>query len=82
MADDTKYTMLLDEGAKLEVDRLQRVYSLETLETKADVYDLGLRVLLWMTQQQVQGREFGCYSEEEFRPLILPVTLDKNKWVN
>ncbi len=76
-ADTLKYSLLLDKGAVQEVERLRTTYG---LKTKADVYDLGVRVLLWLTEQQANGYEIGRAKDDDFAPLLLPHRLDAQAW--
>jgi hypothetical protein len=73
----TRYALLLDDGAVRSVDRLQATYD---LKTRADVYDLAVRVLTWATEQQLNGYEFGRHKEGVFQPLHLPYSLVANAW--
>lgn len=73
----TRYALLLDKAALSAVERLQATYG---LRTKADVYDLAIRVLTWATEQQVNGYEFGRSKGEEFQPLHLPYQLNHRAW--
>lgn len=66
MANLTKYALLLDDSALKAVERLQSTYE---LKTKADVYDLAVRLLTWATEQKVNGYEFGRFKEETFQPV-------------
>lgn len=80
MADSVQYTLLLDEAAMQNMERLQKAYG---LQNKAEVCDLAVRVLTWSTEQQVQGMEVGRFNPatEEFQPVILPQEPDKEAWV-
>lgn len=73
----TRYTLLLDDGALRNVERLQSTYG---LKTRADVYDLAVRVLTWATDQQVAGREVGRFVDNSFQPLLLPYTPNAAAW--
>lgn len=73
----TRYALLLDEGALSAVERLQSTYR---LKTKADVYDLAIRVLTWATEQQANGYEVGRAKGEQFQPLLLTHELDASAW--
>ncbi len=64
-----RYTLLLDEGALDSVERLRKAYN---LKTKADVYDLAVRVLTWSSEQRAAGFEFGRFKEGQFQPLHIP----------
>jgi hypothetical protein len=77
MASSIRYTLLLDEGAVRDVERLQDTYG---LRNRADVYDLAIRVLNWVTEQQIDGFDVGRSKSEEFQPLLLPYTLNKQRW--
>ncbi len=79
MSDEMKYSLMLDEGAQVTMARLQRAYG---LENKAAVYDLAVRVLNWVAQQQLQGYEVGRCANEEFQPLVLPNDFDRAAWVS
>ena len=68
MTQTTRYTMLLDDSAPATVERLQATYG---LKNKADVYDMAIRVLHWMTEQQFADYEIGRYKDEAFQPLLL-----------
>lgn len=75
-----RYTIELDEEAERGVDRLKAAYG---LKTKADVYQLAIRLLNWATEQQVEGHEVGRYTKaEEFQPLLMPNALRKEVWLN
>ena len=73
----TRYTLLLDDAAVRSVERLQQTYN---LKTKADVYDLAVRVLTWATDQQVALYEVGRFKNDEFQPLLIPNTFNKEAW--
>jgi hypothetical protein len=72
-----RYTLLLDDGAVRNVDRLQAAYQ---LKTRADVYQLATRVLTWITEQNANGREVGRFSNGDFQPLLMPHELDVEAW--
>lgn len=74
---NTRYALVLDDGALRAVERLQSTYG---LRTKADLYDLAVRVLTWATDQQVNGYEFGRYKDGDFQPLLLPHELNRRAW--
>jgi hypothetical protein len=78
MSDSTRYTLLLDQGAVKAVERLQRTYD---VKNKAEVYDLAIRVLTWVTDQQINGYEIGRSKGDEFQPLLVPYTLNKQAWI-
>lgn len=73
----TRYTLLLDDGAVSNVERLRAAYN---LRTKADVYDLAVRVLTWTTEQIVSEHEVGRYANGEFQPLLMPYAPRANVW--
>ena len=73
----TRYALLLDDGALRAVERLQGAYD---LKTKADVYQLAIRVLTWATEQKANGYEFGRYKDTEFQPLNLVHEPDTQVW--
>jgi hypothetical protein len=77
MATASRYTLLLDDGALRSVERLQSTYG---FKTKADVYDLAIRVLTWATEQHVGGYEVGRYRSDEFQPLLLPYEINGQAW--
>ncbi len=68
-----RYTLLLDDTAASNVERLRRTYG---LKTKADVYDLATAVLTWLTEQRVTGHEVGRFRNEVFQPLLIPHQID------
>ncbi len=77
MATSTRYTVLLDPAAVKSLERLAKTYN---LKTKAEVYDLAVRVLTWTTDQLVNGKEVGRFSNGEFQPLLLPYDLNRRAW--
>lgn len=77
MPGSTRYTLLLDDGAMRSVERLREAYG---LRNKAEIYDLAVRVLTWMTDQQADGYEVGRFKEADFQPLLLPYTLNLEDW--
>lgn len=70
----TRYTLVLDDMAAEHVERLQAAFR---FGTKAEVYELGVRMLTWVTEQQASGLEVGRFDAQraEFQPLLLPVKL-------
>lgn len=76
-AEFTRYSMLLDEQARITMTRLQEAYG---LKTRAETYSLAVQVLSWMTEQQVQGIPVGRRNDEVgFQRLELPYA-DPNAW--
>jgi hypothetical protein len=73
----TRYTIVLDEGAARDLERLKESFR---LKTKADVFDLSTTVLLWAAQQLADGYEIGRAKDDAFQPLLLPKTFDKAAW--
>jgi hypothetical protein len=65
----TRYPLLLDEKAKAAVERLTATYG---LNTKADVYDLGIRLLTLITNSRADGYEIGKRNDTIVQHLILP----------
>jgi len=65
----TRYTVLLDEVAAREHERLRKAYK---LKTKADLYVLGVQVLDWILDQQAKGYEIGRFKDDQFNPLLIP----------
>jgi len=59
------------------LERLRVAYS---LKTKADVYELAVRVLTWTTEQTVQGYEVGRHVDGSFQPLLLPYDINSRSW--
>lgn len=64
-----RYTILLDEAAAQNVERLRATYG---LKNKAETYELAIRVLAWATEQRVNGFDVGRLKDETFQPLLLP----------
>lgn len=77
MATKTRYTVLLDAAALKSLERLAKTYN---LKTKAEVYDLAVRVLTWTTDQLVSGNEVGGFANGKLQPLLLPYDLDRRSW--
>jgi hypothetical protein len=77
MAVGTRYALILDPAALMAVERVQNAYG---LKTKADAYDLAIRVLTWLTDQQVNGYEVGRQKGQEFQPLLLPYQPNASVW--
>jgi hypothetical protein len=73
----SRYTLLLDPGAQRAADRLQGTYA---LKNRAEVYELAVRVLTWMTDQQLSGFDVGRCKGDDFQPLLLPYTLNRSAW--
>lgn len=63
-----RYTILLDDTANKHMDRLVATYG---LKSKADVYNLAVTLLTWVTEQHLAGYEVGRFKEELFQPLLL-----------
>lgn len=68
-----RYTLLLDDQAAKHAERLVETYG---LKCKADVYDLAVRVLTWVTEQHLDGYEVGRLKDETFQPLLIPYKLN------
>jgi len=64
----SRYTLLLNEEAAHLVESLREGYR---LKTKADVYDLAVRVLHWHLEQGANGFEVGRFRQGQFEPLLL-----------
>ena len=77
MASTTRYTVLLDEDANQAIERLRVAYK---LKSKADVYDLAVRVLTWMTDQKASDYDTGRFVDGSFQPLLLPYEINKTAW--
>lgn len=71
------YTVLLDHISQRAMERLRRTYE---LETKADVYDLAVRVLTWATGQMVIGYEIGRHKDGVFQRLNMPRAPNEKEW--
>jgi hypothetical protein len=63
-----RYTLLLDDVAAKHTERLAATYG---LKNKADVYDLAIRVLTWVTEQHIDGYEVGRFKDAAFQPLLI-----------
>jgi hypothetical protein len=63
-----RYTLLLDDLAAKHAERLVATYG---FKNKAEVYDLAMRVLTWVTEQHLAGYEVGRVKEETFEPLLI-----------
>jgi hypothetical protein len=70
MTDSIRYTLILDAAANNNVEELQKAYS---LRSKAAVFDLAARFLLWVSQQQALGYRVGRSDGKEFSELLLPL---------
>jgi len=72
-----RYTILLDDVAAKNMERLVATYG---LKNKADAYELAVRVLIWVTEQQLDGYEVGRFKEETFQPLLIPYKPNVTEW--
>jgi hypothetical protein len=73
----SRYTLLLDEDALRTVERLREAFG---LRNKAEVYDLSVRILSWLTDQQAGGYEVGRFKNGDFHPLLLPYNVNLSSW--
>ncbi len=64
-----RYTILLDDTGAKHLERLVATYG---LKCKADVYDLAIRVLTWVTEQHLDSYEVGRFKAATFQPLLIP----------
>lgn len=72
-----RYGLLLDDKANLAVERLRVTYG---LGNKAEVYDLGVRLLTHMANETAQGIPFGRHSAATgFQALAMP-PMDVELW--
>lgn len=74
-----RYTMILDDAALDSVERLQATFG---LGNKAETYQLAIRVLSWVAEQQAEGYEIGRYHAEndQFQPLLMPLPFNAKRW--
>jgi hypothetical protein len=72
----TRYALRLDEKAEADLQRLAATYG---LKSGADVYDLGIRLLTWMTNQQADGYKIGRRKNNIVQHLKLP-EFDHDTW--
>ncbi len=72
-----RYTLLIDDTAVKHTERLVATYG---LKNKADVYDLAIRVLTWVTEQQLAGYEVGRFKAETFQPLLITYKPNATEW--
>jgi hypothetical protein len=75
----TRYTIVLDDDAMRDIERLRAAYR---LKSKADVFDLASTVLSWIAQQQADGYDVGRARGDDFQPLLMPRPLDVAAWRN
>lgn len=69
MTDRLRYTILLDDDAIKNMIRLRQSWG---LKNNAQTYELAVRVLSWLTEQQLAGYEVGRFKDEVFQPLLMP----------
>jgi len=62
----TKYTLLLDDDALAEIERLKDYYG---YSEKVAVYGLAVRLLGWAAEHAANGRRIGFMDGEQFREL-------------